>query len=549
MIEFKEVVVVKDGQVLNSPEFLNVKADSKKNQLKLRIEALKTLSIRELYIEFSLSQTPSEYRSSSYEWIPFSEEKIVLSSYNAKILKWSDGSKSVASSNLGVWEIYPKTSSMKWFLLHPDLYPSFTYDKSDHRIWHHEYDLKSGQEFHLEVLNTSNEIDEFARTPIGFVPTVCFTDHCDFDTPKLLVKQRKIFKEAGVRTSKGFFLYDQSDRPFLASAENDGILDELHLWEKDGHELVFHAFSKSEGPDSPNHFKSFETPKNFNPVETYIDHGFLSYNSTRQERTQLADWFGHLSNKGIGQIWNYVDAFEATAICNNQLSAFDSSIAAIWASKDFHEEKGLNEDSSRLFKAWLSFGTTEDLDFAFKHLNTSIQKFKKDKVGALPGLSKNVLKTIRHSINSEVISQNLWKRSKPFHFGRFTPLIFKSPHQDDTEVYTFQTASVKNFETSLSEYSLEKLSNEKGVLIAHTYFAYTSPNHTGRLFLTNEGKENKVAVDNFNRLGRLVSSQAVWNPTISEMTDFYKRMEKVHYKLEGDQVSIKNAPGPTRKIS
>ncbi|MDN3204734.1 hypothetical protein [Algoriphagus sediminis] len=509
----------------------------------------KDIVISELYIDFTFIQSPSHYRNVSYEWEEILDDKLMLSSYSPKIIRWKDEVKAVSATNSGSWEIDPKKSLLRWYVVHPDLAPSFTYDRTDHRVWHFEYDFYEGNSFKLQFLFTKDEIEEWARTPIGFVPTVCFTDHCDFDTPDLLTKQRLIFSNTGIRTTKGIFLYDQSDRPFHASFENVGIKEELKLWEDDGHELAYHAFSKSEGKESQKHFNYYQSPADFEPIQTYIDHGFLSYNASQREPNELAAWFTHQNKKGIQQVWNYVDSFEATAFCNNQLSTYDSSIAALWKSKEIHEKEGLHEDSSRLFKAWLSYGTSEELDFAVKHLNTSIHQFRTEKAKAFPALTRNFLKTLKHAVNPEVISQNFLRRTKPFHFNRFTPIIFKSPHQKDTEVYSFQTASVKNFETALSEYSLEKLKREKGVLIAHTYFAYTSSNHAGRLFLDDSGKQNEVAVQGFERLGQLISNKEVWNPTIAEMVGFYKKLEKVEYRSENGKVKLVNAPGPSRKIS
>lgn len=537
----------KDHRVLESDAFC---LDQEKylDQLKLKVDVLKDLLVNELSIDFRLESRIEKWRASDYTWKNTEKGEIVLSQYSPKIVWLENAHKVLANSNQGAWELLEKENLLRWHLIHPDLSPTFTYNAQDQREWHHEFSIEKDTSFEIGFFWTKGKVPEWSRTPLGFLPTVCFTDHCDFDSPVLLEAQRKLFNEAGLKTTKGVFLYDHSHRPFVASLEHEGMINEFKNWEKDGHELAYHAFSKSEGPESKRHFDSFQSPQPLSSIETYIDHGFLSYNASQKPASSMSDWYSHMGDRGIKSNWNYVDSFEATAISNNQLAPFDSSIKSLLNSVSFHKSHGLPESKSRVFKSWLSFGTKEELEFLFKQLNGAYYKFRDIGFAEFYPFLKILAKSGISLFSPYVLQRNTFDRALPIHFAKFSPLFFRSPLEKDNKVLTFQTASVKNYETVFSSVSLDKLEREKGVLIAHTYFSYTGGNHVGRLFLDENATPNDNAFKNVKDLGTRVKEKKFWNPTLKEMRNFYEQIAGISIEKVGDTLTILNAPGEVRWI-
>ncbi|PZX92446.1 hypothetical protein DOS84_15095 [Flavobacterium aquariorum] len=127
----------------------------------------------------------------------------------------------------------------------------------------------------LAILFSEKNAIKFSRSKIPFTAIACFTDHCDFDIPENLKIQRDFFKRNNVKVTKGFFLNHFSKRSDNASFEND--VEELSLWQNDGHELGYHFLSQSlkNIPDSFETFFNLKAP--FSGLCTWIDHCFQPY--------------------------------------------------------------------------------------------------------------------------------------------------------------------------------------------------------------------------------------------------------------------------------
>ena len=430
-------------------------------------------------------------------------------------------------------------------MIHPDLNPTFLYDKEDKREWITEVKLSSGTSFSLGLFEGVGPIPEVARSPIGFVPTVCFTDHCDFDTPVLLAAQREFFSAVGIKTTKGLFLHTFSHKGDYAALDQKGMMEEFLKWEKDGHELAYHALSRSFRKESWEEFEKLTSPSGLKDISTYIDHGYLEYNYTKQPSSKKLGWYKHMEEKGVKLIWNYLDVIEGNALSNNQLSSSDLSIESIKKARDLHSEYKLPIDKKRETKTWLAYATNENLDKGIKSLNTVLAKRKQ--YGVKKVLSAGFV-LIPEVLNPDIWKRNLLEKKKPFHFARFSPVFFKGMNQEGTSIAVFQTISVKDFVSVFSKPSLNKLTEECGLIIAHTYFGFLGGNHPGRMFMNENGDLNPAAKESLSLLGEEIKEGRIWNPTVNELYSFHQKLENLTLEVIDGQLKAINSPAEVRYI-
>ncbi|PZX47670.1 hypothetical protein [Algoriphagus chordae] len=533
------------GKRLSFDGFLKFAQSKDESIIRLSIEFLTEVSLESLFLEIDFDEVPQFWRGTDYVWKPIATPYLSANYHSPKILKFADKTFVAAMTTTGCWEWDAKRGKLLWYLIHPDLNPTFLYDQDDKREWITTSTISKGVTYELCLFEGLGPVPEVARSPIGFVPTVCFTDHCDFDTPQLLVAQREFFARAGIRTTKGFFLHTYSYQGDFAAMDQAGMHDEFLRWEKDGHELTYHALSRSFREESWSEFQNFETPENFKQISTYIDHGYLAYNYTKQTNDKKADWYQHMEAKGIDLIWNYLDVMEGNALSNNQLSVFDSSIKSIKDAADWHIKNKLPINKSRDTKTWLAYGTSERFDKGIKHFNWL---FRKRKLHGHKKILAAGIKIVPMVFDSEIWKKNLFERAKPFHFSRFSPVFFKAMNQPFTEISVFQTVSVKDFASVFSKPSLDKMKKECGLLIAHTYFGFLGSNHPRRLFLDESGALNPVAEHSFLLLGKEIQAGRLWNPTVKELHAFHRKLNGLAFDIINGQLQAVNAPGEVRYI-
>jgi hypothetical protein len=106
----------------------------------------------------------------------------------------------------------------------------------------------------------------------------------------------------------------------------------------------------------------------------------------------------------------------------------------------------------------------------------------------------------------------------------YSSTIFK--HTINNSTYSiFQTVEMLNFKTSLCKENIDKLINEKGLFIAHTYFSVPMNYHVGKLIDKN-GTVNEIVDKNFSYLSEKIQNNQIWNPTISELVLFFNSLHK-----------------------
>lgn len=547
MIESVSIHLAEVHRELVSEDYLKFETQQEGPFSTCQIEFKKNCQVAVLRVDFKLSEKPLFFRSSAYQWISPEDVDATANYHSPKLMKFANDFYLLGTTTLGAWKWNKKNNSLNWYLIHPDLNPVFRYNEDDYRVWKKQFEVIAGKKFSLGVFYGPGPVPEFARTPLGFAPTICFTDHCDYDTLDLLQAQRELFKKNHIRTTKGVFLHTYSHKGEYAALDQKPVLEEIKKWEKDGHEIAYHAFSRSFRKESWKEYQEFETPSGLKTIQTYIDHGFHQYNFSKQSFSSQKEWLQHMQIKGVRYFWNYVDGMEANSRSHNQLMPSHSSISAILQEKSSTKRAGLDYDKSRNKKTWLAYGTNDTLDKRVKVLNASFAEFRKGEKGVFP-FAFSLFKTLSAAASLRLIEKNLFRPDKSFFFSRFSPAFFPVFFGQNEDLMAFQSFSLKDFRAVFCEKSLQDLEAESGVLVAHTYFAYLGSNHPGRIFKDEFGQIQEEVASSFERLGNRIKESRIWNPTLSELGDFHRKLMESNYTWKNGQLNTENFPGTVRWI-
>ena len=469
-------------------------------------------------------------RNHDYTWVDLKSNR-VANSFCPKILKLENGF--IIQSNItdGIWEFNNKTPKQLLWRFNPEYSkPLAVYlgDQNSKSI----YQANSGFSF-LEnptLLFSQKNGLEISRSKIPFSAIACFTDHCDFDTLENLKLQREFFKKNEIKVTKGFFLNHFSKRSDNASLQNDK--QELLLWREDGHELCYHSLSQSIKSDEESFqdFRDFIPP--FSDLKVWIDHGYQPYNFSLLEKNKNRNlqYENNLKNKNISVLWNYIDSGTSTQNVLNQLNT-----------NNFTLEKYLKGIKSLSFKKkiqlmikniFFHYYANETLLIKYKNLASNFKTvFIKREYKKFSGFVKNVFQVSKPLLKILINWKSI--KNQPYKLAKYSPLIFK--HKINNEHFTiFQTIEMLDFVASLNKKSINDFVHEKGVFIAHTYFSVTMNYHSGRLIVNN--KINSKVEENFEFLSQKIKSNEIWNPTLSELIDYYSIFESAVVDIDENGV-------------
>lgn len=466
-----------------------------------------------------------QFRNHDYRWIS-AKDSVLIPEFSNKILQIQNGSYVQGSTTQGIWEWHPQRPKELLWHFHPEAAESLTVYSGVSNI-KTRIGAQSPALLELPSLLFSNAgALEVSRTPIPFVGTVCFTDHCDYDTPENLKTQRDFLQSVGVKVTKGFFLQHYSKRETNASWQNQS--EELQLWAKDGHELAYHSLSQSikSEAESRNDFLNFNAPLPDIPV--WIDHGFQPYNWSlyqnsgyREDELQTV-----MQRNGITVFWNYMDTGRAAKgiinMLNRQqftLQAFRQSIQHLPFLKRIE-----NTVKAIVFYAYNHAHRIRNYIDALSHLRL-LKKTKHPK-HALAFLL-NVMPVFWKVISFLGSSK---KQKNPFPLAEFSPIFFR--HQFGNQMYTvFQSVELVDFVSGLSKENIDMLRDESGVLIAHTYFAVDMTHHQGRLLESETQIAHQPGL-NFRYLGEQIAAKKLWNPTLSQLIQAWEQFSNITFDVD-----------------
>jgi len=484
------------------------------------------------------------FRNHDYSWIDLSKKRIA-GTHVPKILKLKNGRYVQPNINIGIWEVHKNNSNVLIWHFNPcNSKPLMNFEgiQNIKKVVQANSNLNSSKS--IELLFSSFGL-EVSRSINPFSAIACFTDHCDFDTLENLEAQRHFFAKHQIKITKGFFLNHYSKRSDNASFENHR--DEFVKWNEQGHELAYHSLSQSLKKDEINmkDFMTFIPP--FSNIRTWIDHGYQPYNlSTINKRNESLEIYEQvLKDKNVSILWNYLDSGTSCNGVINQLNTNHFTLNSYIAgtrNERFRERIKLNIKNILLH----FFNGPEDQKL-YKILSSDIKKtYSKSNWSRIKSLSKNGFKLIL-KIFSIVI---LWrtKRHEVYPMAKFTPLIFQ--HKIfNSFFHIFQTLEMVDFKSSLCKDNIDMLISESGIFIAHTYFSVPLEYHRGKLFSDKLSIDNEVD-SNFNYLSKKIKDGSIWNPTLSELMEQFKKLDDVSFDISenGELFVVENLGLEIREV-
>ncbi|KQO20422.1 hypothetical protein ASF10_17245 [Flavobacterium sp. Leaf82] len=469
----------------------------------------------------------TQFRNHDYTWQK-GKINFIANQFSPKIIRLESGQIVQSNITAGIWEIDPKNATVLLWRFNPDCaMPIANYLGNENKK-----NISSAKQHFSFIENPTllfpeKEAIEISRSKKPFTAVACFTDHCDFDTAENLVLQREFFKEHQIKVTKGFFLNHFSKREDNASFQNQK--EELLKWSNDGHELCYHSLSQSIKTDDESFadFEQFVPP--LQDINVWIDHGFQPYNFSLLKNKKLNEnkFEDILHKKQINTLWNYIDSGTAT---NGVINQFNTTHFTLSSFLNGNKDLGLIKKMQLVIKNIIfHYYNEEDLILRYKHTASRFKKvfFQRDLKSFLP-LIRDFFK-LSISIFSVLLFWNT-KKKKPYKLAKYCPTVFKHTIADK-EFYVFQTLEMLDFKKSLSTENINTLINEKGVFIAHTYFSVPMKYHDGKLFLTPATIDHKVA-ENFKYLGSTIKNNQIWNPTLTELIEYWADFEKLVFDID-----------------
>ncbi|WP_428231292.1 hypothetical protein [Flavobacterium sp.] len=494
-------------------------------------------------IKITFSDSVSEFRDHDYTWKKCTKAYIA-NQFIPKIIKLQNGQLVQANLTDGIWEINHKTPKILFWRFNPEISSPITnYLGNENRKTISSANQKFDFKANPTLLFPKKEAVEFSRSKKPFTAVACFTDHCDFDTAENLTLQRKFFKKHQIKITKGFFLNHFSKREDNASFQNQK--EELLKWNEDGHELCYHSLSQSIKPDTESFadFSQFVPP--LNDMKVWIDHGFQPYNfSLIKNKNFNENQFEEiLYKKQINTLWNYIDSGTAT---NGVLNQFNTTHFTLSSFLKGNKNQGLIKKMQLMIKNIIfHYYNEEDLILKYKNAASNFKKvFFQKKTKSILHLAKDVFK-LSISVFSVFLFWNT-NKTRPYKLAKYSPILFKHSIAEK-DFYIFQTIEMLDFKKSLSQQNIQSLISEKGVFIAHTYFSVPMEYHVGRLFSTPAIIDQKVS-ENFKYLGAKIKSKDIWNPTLSELIEYWANFEKVILDIDlNGNICEKSSTGLQRR--
>jgi len=539
--------MVKSVQVISKTQCsFPLSAEIQNGKLSFDLSVLDDSASESFDLVVTFTSSIQSFRNHDYTWVNVKDNR-KAGQWVPKILLLENGYYVQPNQNMGYWEVNKQNPFVLLWRFNPEFSnPLTVYTGSQNERVLAQAHSFLPDKLSLSLLFSNQNAVEFSRSPQPFLPVVCFTDHCDFDTAESLKIQRAFFKEHKVKVTKGFFLHHFSKRADNASYEKEQA--ELQLWLSDGHELAYHSLSQSLKKEEEAFADFYQFTPPFDQCPTWIDHGYQPYNFSLYQNKGLNEstYAAALHEKNIRILWNYIDSGTATRGVINQLNTDDFTLRRF--SKGT-QNLGFKSRIGVLFKNILfHYYADEARILQYKGLAGSVKKMFQQKRVALFFQFLRNLTAVAVPLLKVLL---FWShhKSKPYKLAQYSPILFKHQIADKT-FFVFQTLEMVDFRAALHPQNIDKLIQEKGICIAHTYFSVPMAYHTGRLFKTPNTIDEMVAA-NFEYLSQKIQNGEVWNPTLKELVNFLSTFETTVLDLDADgKIVVAHSAGiPNRPIN
>jgi hypothetical protein len=444
----------------------------------------------------------------------------------------------------------------------PFLHPAWDYSKGQRFSTANPFVEKNRQykiEFDIIELEANKQIVAIKKFPYpnGYKSAFILTDHCDFDTTEKLQtflygNNNNGWLNRGLKITKGVFALGAKEGEIkksdsLESETYPQLIDELF---EDGSEIVHHALKHSGQLSKETFTNTFNKFAQKYKPQTWIDHGSYIKYCYSQGSKENPDFslIEKMKQFGYNNLW----AFDDVNIDANQ------TLNILTTAKKFPTELikqiFINIFAGKFLVAGHYFRTIIHrnysksilIDFLMYSLGNTktifinLQKRKGTFLKDCKAYLKMILNFNKFR-NKEVVPYNnidVLKYSQPLYLEERIPFA-QYVEQDILMFYTFETTHLVDI---YNKKSLQKLIDENGTHIGHTYILNDLP-YINSIF---EKENNQYLLSEkwisfLDVLQEKVQSKEIWNANMGEYAAYNILLQNVfiEYSPEGNCM-IKN---------
>ncbi len=395
------------------------------------------------------------------------------------------------------------------------------------------------------------------RFPGGKKACFVITDHADWDTTKkidalyssseMINSQLKTTKSVFYRTKHFKYLSKTFNPEGLDVPDFLKAIDALH---ETGHEICPHSITpyNSVSQDIVREALSYFA-ENY-ASGTWIDHGYAQlYNYSRLGWDINSEWYllDELKKSGFNNMWSFIDVTEYPVRSINQLAYSDTSKDYIrafylhllqgnmWAAVNYLKvlakqqlgKEGKNQIKNFAYLLKLIISTEYKPDEKYKRISKKITE--------LPYM----LSVLLYSL---IFEKNETYNFYPV-FSNEKGLSIRQISEEDLILFT----SVLVNNGAIAWQNLDKLIEEHGIHIAHTYLCNTNLKYGNSTLINKNG--HWVLSDWFKErltiMGEKITNGDIWNPTMKDCVTWFKKWSKITIEYMGNSKILIHNPSVT----
>ena len=191
--------MVKSVQVISKTQCsFPLSAEIQNGKLSFDLSVLDDTASESFDLVVTFTSSIQSFRNHDYTWVNVKDNR-KAGPWVPKILLLENGYYVQSNQNKGYWEVNKQNPFVLLWRFNPEFSNPLTVytGTQNERVLAQAHSLLPDK-LSLSLLFSNQNAVEFSRSPQPFLPVVCFTDHCDFDTAESLKIQRAFFKEHNV---------------------------------------------------------------------------------------------------------------------------------------------------------------------------------------------------------------------------------------------------------------------------------------------------------------------------------------------------------------